>query len=124
MKRHDKSLQLILFKYLFNKGYINKCPPWYSNINIKPIYENKEATITWDIPEYSGYELDENIRPPRPDGKIVLHNEKKIFVLENSIPWVENRKTKFDDKEEKYRQIVQSLRADYPQYFYFYLFFI
>ena len=80
------------------------------------MYENQEVTITWDIPEYSGYEISDNTRPPRPDGKIILHKEKKIFVLENSIPWVQNRETKYEEKELKYQGIIQSLRIDYPSY--------
>ena len=116
IRRHDKTLQHILFKFLTKKQFISRCPPWYSNVNIKPIYDNDEATITWDIPEYTGYESNEDIRPPRPDGKIVMHKERKIYVLENSIPWVENRSTKYEEKEDKYRRIVQSLKVDYPQH--------
>ena len=115
-RRHDKSLQHILLKYLYNKRFIDKSPPWFSKVNIKPIYKDKESVITWNIPEYSGYERNENTSPLRPDGKIILHKDKKVYILENSIPWVENRSIKFNEKQDKYREIVQSIKADYPQY--------
>ena len=114
VRRHDKSLQHVLFKYLYNKGFIGKCPPWYSSVNIRPRYENDKLILEWDIPEYTGYETSDNVRPPRPDGKIILRKEKKVYVIENSIPWVENRKEKYVEKEDKYREVVQSLKADYP----------
>ena len=55
-------------------------------------------TILWDIPEYSGRDDDED-HVLRPDGKIVLNVEKQIYVLEMSVPWIEHREAKFEEKE-------------------------
>ena len=52
----------------------------------------------------------------RPDGKIILKNEKQIYVLEMSVPWIENRQSKFQEKEEKYRGIIQTLKVNNPTY--------
>ena len=80
-------------------------------MEIKPSYSNNDITVYWDIPEYSGYN-EEIDHPLRPDGKIINTSDKTIFVLEMTVPWIENRDTKEDEKVEKYRQIIQSLKVD------------
>ena len=50
----------------------------------------------------------------RPDGKIILKTQKIIYVLEMSIPWITNRESKMDEKINKYKSIVQSLKVDNP----------
>ena len=119
VRRHDKALQCIMFHYLHMKSLINKCPPWYSDIIIKPMYENENVTFTWNIPEYSGYEEiketdDEKVK--RPDAKIILWDQKKIFIVEMSVPWLENRAIKIKEKIDKYVNIIQSLKVEYPNY--------
>ena len=112
-RRHDRALQLILFKYLHKEGLISTCPAWYTKLCIKPKYENEGIVVFWDIPEYSGHN-DNEARTLRPDGKIILKAEKVIFVLEMSVPWVENRDAKYVEKEDKYVDIVQNLKIDNP----------
>ena len=115
-RRHDRVLQLILFHFLVMNKLIERCPPWYTKVIIKPAYENNKIKVFWDIPEYSGYEDEDENHTMRPDGKIVLENEKKIYVLEMSVPWIGNREVKFKEKEEKYTNIVQTLKVDYPEF--------
>ena len=101
------------------ESIVEKPPPWYSKVEIKPLYENENIVLTWNIPEYSGYEEmkeSEGERIKRPDAKIILKSEKKIFVIEMSVPWLENRASKIEEKIEKYKFIVQSLKMDHPQY--------
>ena len=108
-----------MFNYLNTENLIEKCPPWYSNIIIKPLYENEKLVFTWNIPEYSGYEEikdQENEKVKRPDAKLILKAEKKIYVIEMSVPWVENREIKIIEKTEKYIHILQSLKVEYPEY--------
>ena len=96
---------------------IDVCPPWYTKVCIKPVYQNNDIEVYWDIPEYSGYpnEDDEN-RPLRPDGKVINKTTKTIFVLEMSVPWIENRASKLNEKIDKYVNIVQNLKVDNPGY--------
>ena len=94
---------------------INSCPAWYTKLCIKPKYENEDLIVLWDIPEYSGHNEGED-RILRPDGKIILKAQKVIFVIEMSVPWVENRGAKYTEKEEKYIDIVQNLKVDNPGY--------
>ena len=111
-RRHDRVLQYIMFKYLHKMNMISDFPAWYSKISIKPHYETDEIEVYWDIPEYSGYSEDASEHGPlRPDGKIINKTMKTIFVLEMSVPWIENRNTKLEEKESKYMSIVQNLRV-------------
>ena len=95
---------------------MEQCPVWYSKITIKPCYENETTKLYWDIPEYYGNEEEEEERTLRPDGKIILEKKKKIYVIEMSVPWPENRDDKFAENESKYVDIVQRLKIDHPEY--------
>ena len=70
----------------------------------------------WDIPEYYGNEDEDEERTLRPDGKVILEEKKEMYVLEMSVPWMENRNTKFTEKEVKYVDIVQRLKIDHPDF--------
>ena len=115
-RRHDRVLQYILFRFLYKHTLIDSNPPWYSKVTIKPHYENKNISVYWDIPLYSGYEDEEDDKVLRPDGKIILKNLKQIFVLEMSVPWIDNRNSNFEEKVEKYKSIIQSLKIDNPHF--------
>ena len=101
-----------MYQYLSKQKLIETCPPWYSKVEIKPKYSNDDITVYWDIPEYSGYD-DDLDHPLRPDGKVIKKNDKIIYVLEMTVPWIENRETKEEDKVAKYKRIVQSLKVDH-----------
>ena len=113
-RRHDRVLQYIIFRFLKRYSLVESTPPWYSKIVIKPQYENDDVLVLWDIPEYSGYDDEEEDKVLRPDGKIILKKDKKIYVLEMSVPWITNRDSKIDEKMEKYASIVQTLKVDNP----------
>ena len=77
---------------------------------IKPSYENDEIWLVWDIPEYCGREDEEESRILRPDCKIIFKEEKRIVLLEMTVPWIENREIKLQEKEEKYANIIRTLK--------------
>ena len=115
MRRHNKALQCILFPILQSNNFIDSCPPWYTQMVIKPKYENENVIILWDIPEYSGIEDEENdSKIYRPDGKIIFNSERKVLLLEMSVPWIENREVKFNEKVEKYQSVIRNLKLEYP----------
>ena len=89
-RRHDRVLQYILYVYMHKHGLISSCPPWYTQISIKPKYENDDMIVYWDIPEYSGYADQDSQQPLRPDGKIIVKSLKEIYVLDMTIHWIEN----------------------------------
>ena len=115
-RRHDRVLQLIMFKFLEKNNMITYLPPWYTKICIKSLYKNDNLEVYWDIPEYSGYNTDLENGPLRPDVKFINKMKKKIFVLEMSIPWIENRKSKTIEKRDKYAGVIQNLNGDNPGY--------
>ena len=115
-RRHDRVFQYIMFKCLHKINMISTFPAWYTKICIKPLYESEEIEVFWDIPEYSGMEEHSDEEPLRPDGKIVNKTSKSIFILEMSVPWIENRKSKLEEKNVKYVEIVQNLKVDNPGY--------
>ena len=93
---------------------VDRCPPWYSNVEIKKRYESDDVELIWDIPEYTGNEDDDERKLLRPDGKIVLKKQKMIFVLEQSVPWITNREIKITEKVEKYRNIIRNIKIENP----------
>ena len=96
---------------------ITKCPTWYSCDKVAPYYENENIRFWWNIPEYTGRDQ-ESLQPPRPDGKLMITNEseKSIYLIEMSVPWTGNRQEVFTYKENKYKQIIQGLKLENPNY--------
>ncbi len=78
---------------------------------------NKDGNIEfwWDVPEYTGRDT-ESQHPPRPDGKLFINREddKRIYLLEMTVPWTENRPEKYSYKCGKYTNILHSLQFEYP----------
>ena len=114
--RHDDAFKCIFFQLLHNYGFIDNIPPWYSKVKVKPIYENENVSIFWDIPEYTGDMEENDLNIKRPDGKLILHSERVVFVLENTVPWITNRETKLIEKETKYEGVLRNLKITYPDY--------
>jgi hypothetical protein len=115
IRRHNRVLRYILFKFLYKFKLIETCHPWYSEVDIKPSYENEDILLLWDIPEYSGRDDENDDHVLRPDGKLVWKKKKEIYVLEMSIPWIENREVKLGDKLEKYENIIRSIKCENPE---------
>ena len=52
IRRLNRAFQYILFALLSKYNIIDKLPPWYSPVLIKPSYENDEIWLVCDISEY------------------------------------------------------------------------
>ena len=117
IKRHDNALKCFVWPLLKNFELVDNVPAWYANDEVKPHYSKANIDFWWDVPEYTGRDT-ESIHPPRPDGKLMYTNEteKKIFLIEMTVPWTGNRCEKKEYKENKYVQIQQSLKFDHPEY--------
>ena len=112
-RRHDQVLKVFFFEMLKRFGLIDVVPPWFTDKNVKPSYENEEVSIHWDIPDYTG--VDENVEDDklrRPDGKIKMKRDKKIFLVEMTCPWVDFRNNKYDYKATKYNDILANIRVE------------
>ena len=113
ISRHDNALKCFVWPLLNMFGLIDKLPCWYANDKVKPHYSKDNVYFWWDVPEYTGRD-DESEHPPRPDGKLMYEN--KLFIIEMTVPWISNRKEKFEYKKEKYVNIQQNLKLEYPNY--------
>ena len=115
--RHDNAFKCFVWPLLHQFGMVDKCPAWYSADTVKPCYDNGGCQFFWDLPEYTGRD-EEAEHPPRPDGKLIINlpNEKKIYLLEMTIPWISNRKEKYIYKCEKYTPILSSLKFENPEF--------
>ena len=110
--RHGTALKCLLFHFLAKFDIIEEVPPWKSPVKTKPLYENEDVATSWDIPEYSGKDDDSAKDAATPDGKVMLHRKKKIFLVEQ----IENGNAKCELKENKYVEVRTFLKMDNPEY--------
>ncbi len=102
---------------MLNKYGLSKTTPcWYSVEKVKPSYENEQYSVFWDVPEYTGRDEESEETLARPDGKVISKVDKKIFLIEMTVPWIDNREIKYELKVNKYKTIQTNLRLDYPDY--------
>ena len=73
--------------------------PWFSKTQPKPMFENERSIADWDIPLYAH---NTHIKKNRINATIVDEESKKVWVIEMSYPWVENREEKDSEKTTKY----------------------
>ena len=97
-------------------GLIDTCPPWFTQTEVKPYYENDRVCVWWDIPEFAEANTDDIRKLKRPDGKIMLKEDKKIYVIEITISWIDNREERYKDKCGKYEDIRRNLKRAEPDY--------
>ena len=43
-----------------------------------------------------------------------MKKEKKIFLFEQTVPWITNRDEKYEHKQQKYQEVQTFLRLEYP----------
>ena len=115
--RHDNALKCFVWPVLNMFGLIDKVPCWYANDNVKPHYKSDNINFWWDMPEYTGRDV-ENVQPPLPDGKLMYSNEreKKLYLIEMTVPWISNRIDKLKYKEGKYIHIQENLKFENPDF--------
>ena len=115
-QRHNNALKCFFFPMLKRCGFIDEIPPWFSAKEIKPEYENENYLVRWDVPEYSGRDGESIRDAARPDGKLIMKHEKKVILIEQTVPWVSNREAKVELKKNKYLQVQSFLRLEYEGY--------
>lgn len=86
-------------------------PPWYSPVRPKPMCETPDAQTCWNVPVYADYPC---VKANRVDARFLDHKEKKVWAVEMSFPWVENRGKKDEEKAAKYGPLRWELRKPYP----------
>jgi len=115
--RHDNALKCFVWPLLCKFALSSKCPSWFANDKVAPYYVRDNVHFWWNVPEYTGRD-EESKQPPRPDGKLLIDqpNDKRIYLLEMTVPWTENRVEKFSFKAKKYQQILHTLKLEYPNH--------
>ena len=88
-------------------------PPWYSPVQLKPMYENERAKAFWDVPVYAERVM---VKANRIDPRIVEKERKRVAVIEMSCPWMDNRAIKDAEKTTKYGPLRWELKQQYPGY--------
>ena len=101
-----------MFKYQF----IDASLPWFTQSEIKPYYENEVACAWWDIPEFAQASTDDEDEVFRPDGKLKLINENRIFLIEITISWIDNHEKRYEEKDGKYVDILRNIKRLEPEY--------
>ena len=92
-------------------GFLKECPPWYTPKSVESFYENDQFAVWWNIPEFAEADSEVNANDlKRPDGKIMIKSEKKIFLVEATITWLNNREERLKEKETKYEGIMRNIR--------------
>ena len=114
--RHNNVLKCFFFPMLLQLGLIKKLPAWFMYDKVQSSYSNNKYEVYWDVPEYSGRDGEEEEFVPRPDGKIVMVEERKIYLVEMTVPWIENRDVKYDLKRIKYHDIQVNLKLEFPNF--------
>ena len=115
ISRHDNALKCFVWPMLHMFSLVEKCPIWQALDIVEQYYKNDNVEFWWDVPEYTGRDT-ESIHPPRPDGKLKINAEKKIYLLEMTVPWTGNRNDKYMFKSEKYKHIQQNLKLENPEF--------
>ena len=54
LDRHNLVLKSFVFAVLNLRKFVEICPPWFTQTNVKQFYENEIACLRWDLPENSG----------------------------------------------------------------------
>ena len=87
---------------------ITKVEPWFSQVTLKPLYENEHATAFWDVPLFADTT---QVKANRIDATVIDKTSKQVRVIEMSCPWLENRESKDFEKTTK---CSTETRADEP----------
>ena len=107
---------MFFFELLYKFNLIKEVPPWFSNIDVKSSYLSEDYAAYWNIPEFSGKDGESIRNCATPDGKLIMKKEKKIFLIEMTVPWITNREEKQKMKAAKYMEIQDYLTLENPSY--------
>lgn len=113
LARHNAALKVLFFEMLRDLQLCEGVPPWYSPVAPKPLYESPDAQAFWDIPMFAEHN---HVRSNRVDVRVIDHKQKRIYAIEMSCPWIDNRKKKEVEKTTKYAPLRWELKQQFPTY--------
>ena len=68
LERHNAALKVLYFHLSRDLKLVDEVPPWYSEIQPKPLNESQDVQALWDIPVYAEHN---EVRANRMDARIV-----------------------------------------------------
>ena len=113
LARHNAALKVFFFEMLRDLQLCEGVPPWYSPVAPKPLYESPDAQAFWDIPMFAEHN---HVRSNRVDVRVIDHKQMRIYAIEMSCPWIDNRKNKEVEKSTKYAPLRWELKQQFPTY--------
>ena len=96
MKKHDRTLKPLVY-HLFEKYKFDI----HVNKNPNNRYENNEAIINWNIRMIMEQKVQKNF----PDIVVIDKNQKKIFIIDVTVPFDDNLDFREKDKVNKYGEL-------------------
>ena len=110
LARHDSALRPVCWWLRKRYGIDEVMKPWHMPVDPDPFVENERIAIWWDMPYFAhGVKLDHN----RPDMRVWLKKEKKLFVVEMSTPGDDKVEWWEEEKERKYGPLLVELAVEY-----------
>ena len=115
LQRHNNAFKILFFEVLRSLDVIAKVETyaWFSQVTLKPLYENEHATAFWDVPLFADTT---QVKANRIDATVIDKTSKQVRVIEMSCPWLKNRESKDSEKTTKYSQLRLELTNRYPEY--------
>jgi hypothetical protein len=109
LERHNAGLKPLYWWLRFAYGVDAVMKAWHQPVTPDPIVENDKIKIWWDMPVLTDVKLEHN----RPDMRVWLKDERKLFVVDMCTPYDANVKMRTEEKNTRYKALVAELRAEY-----------
>ena len=110
LERHDSALRPLCWWLRWKYGIDEVMKPWHMPVDPDPFVENDRIAIWWDMHYYAhGVKLEHN----KPDMRVWLKEEKKMFVVEMSTPWDDNVVWWEAEKVRKYGPLLVEMAVEF-----------
>ena len=75
LQRHSNAFKISFFEVLRSLDLITKVEPRFSQVTLKPLYENEHATAFWDLPLFADTT---QVKANRIDATIIEKTSKQV----------------------------------------------
>lgn len=105
--RHNAGLRPLYWWLRKKYGIDDRMKAWHVNIDPEPMVDNDRVTLWWDLPVSTA----KRVKCNRPDLRVLLKQQKKLFVIEFGAPWDGNVHKRREEKEQKYKPLIVEMAA-------------
>ena len=110
--RHNAALRILYWWIAHKYGLEDKLRSWTSKRKIPPSGENDKVRIWWNKTVQTVEPTNHN----KPDMLVWFKEEKRLVIIEMSVPWDKNIPDVLLRKSEKYGVVRSQLARDYPEF--------